>query len=382
MPPMDPRSFLAGVALLSLAACGGTAQAPTSPSPSAPPPAASKPASALASSPAPASKPVTAASGSASAKPAAAGSAAAKPAAGAPASGLIKVNGSFTTISPTAAPLWVAKERGLFTKNGLDVTLTSTVANATLPALMANELQFASTSPSEVANVDVQGGSVVMVAEGTTYPIFSLFANKKYPTIHDLDGQTIGVTAVGAASDTAAHLFFKKLDMEGKIKTTGAGGSSTAVLAAMVSGGLAGGIVQPPVTISAADQGFVELVNGLKLGVPISQGSIAITRAYLKDHQEEAKRFLRSYYAGWTYVADPANRADVIKLFEQYTKTDSRLSTGTYEYMLPLWQGSKVPAVHVEAIANAISFAPDPKVKSADPNQFFDNSLLEAVAKE
>jgi ABC-type nitrate/sulfonate/bicarbonate transport system substrate-binding protein len=377
---MDVRRTLASFLLLSLAACGGAAPAASPPPAGAPPPpSAAAPASA-------AVKPSVA--GSASAKPAAAASAAAKPSAAAStaakpaASGLIPVKVAFTTISPTAAPLWVAKEKGIFAKNGLDASLSSTVANATIPAMMANELQIASSSPSEVASADVAGGSVVMIAEGTTLPIFSLFANKKYSSVESLDGQTIGVTAINAASDTAAHLFLKKYGMEGKVKTTAAGGSSGTVLAAMQNGGLAAGIVQPPVTIQATEAGFVELVNGVKLGVPASQGSMIVTRGYLKDHPDQIKAFLRSYLYGWRFAADPANKDQMIKYFEQYTKTEAKLSEGAYQYMVPIWNGAKVPDVSAEAISNALSFATDPKVKNADPKQFFDNSLLDEIAKE
>jgi NitT/TauT family transport system substrate-binding protein len=382
---MDIRRALASLLMLSLAACGGAAPAASSPpapsAPGAPASAAAKPSAAGSAAPASAAaKPSAAASGAASAaaKPSAAASGAAKPAA----SGLVSVKSAFTTISPTAAPLWVAKERGIFVKNGLDVALSSTVANASIPALMASELQFSSSSPSEVASADIQGGSVVMIAEGTTLPIFSLFANKKYPTVQDLDGQTIGVTAVNAASDTAAHLFLKQFGMDGKAKTTSAGGSSGTVLAAMQNGGLAAGIVQPPVTVQATDAGFVELVNGVKLGIPSSQGGTIVTRAYLKDHLPEVKAYLRSYLYGWRYSADPANRAELIKYFMQYTKTDERLATAAYEYMVPLWNKYKVPDVSAEAITNALSFSTDAKLKSADPTQFFDNSILDEIAKE
>ena len=356
-PGMHIRRPLAGALLLSLAACGG---APTA---STPPP------SSVPAKPAPAAASAKPASSSAAANPAsgaASGSAAAKPAA----SGLTPIKIAFTTISPTAAPLWVAKEKGAFARNGLNASLTSTVANATVPALMANELQIASSSPSEVASADIGGASVVMIAEGTTLPIFSLYADKKYPTVQSLEGQSIGVTALNAASDTAAHLFLQKYGMQGKVKTAAAGGSSGTVLAAMKNGGLAAGIVQPPVTIQATEAGFAELVNGVKLGVPASQGSMIVNRSFLKDHPDQIKAFLRAYLYGWRYSGDPANRDEMIKYFEQYTKTEPKLATGAYEYMVPIWNSHKVPDVSADAISNALSFSPDAKVRTADPKQF------------
>ena len=354
MRAMNSRTVLVSLVAMWLAGCGGAAPAPAGPSPASSKPAASAPAPAAAAS---------------SVKPAAA------------ASGAVALKGSYITTSPTSAPLWVGREMGIFAKNGLDVSLTSVTATAAMPALMANDTQLASSGAAEVAAADLQGGSVVMIAEGAALPIFSLYANKKYKTIQDLSGKTIGVTSIGAASDTAAHLFLRKFNLEGKVKTVAAGGSSGTILAAMTQSIIPGGILIPPVTAQAAAAGFVELVNGVKLGVPLSQGSLSVSRGFLKNRPDVANRLLKSYLASWMYLSNPANKAAVLKVFEQYTKTDATKSEAAYNFMLPLWQSQKVPYLSSQAIGNVLGFLADPKAKSADPKQFYDNSYLEAIAK-
>lgn len=351
--------------MVCLAGCGAAPAA----SPSAP----------AATESIPASKPLAseAAPAAASAKP----STAAKPSAGASASsGLIPLKGTFTTVSPTGGPLWAAKETGIFARNGLDVTLTSVQAVAAMPALSSNDTQFSSSGAAEVAALDLHGGSMVMVAEGAARPIFSLFTNKKYKTVQDLAGQQIGVTSIGAASDTVAHLFLRKFNMEDKVKISAAGGSSPAIFAAMGQGLLAGGILIPPVTAKAEQQGYVELINGVKLGVPYTQGSLVLTRAFAKDRPDVRDRLLKSYLQAWQYISDPANNAQMIKIFEQYTKSDAKNSEIAYKFMLPLWQSQKVPYMTDEAISNVLQFLSDPRAAKADAKQFYDNSYLEAVA--
>lgn len=352
--------LVAGLSLVILAGCGvatPATSAPTSP--------ASKPAAPTASTAA-SGKPEAAISSSGTAKPAA--------------SGLATLKGTYTTVSPTGGPLWTAKETGIFAKNGLDVSLTSVQATAAMPALTSNDTQFASAGAAEVASLDLQGGDVVMIAEGAALPIFSLFADKKYKTVQDLAGQTIGVTSIGAASDTAAHLFLRKLDMEDKVKIIGAGGSSPAILAALNQGQIAGAILIPPVTTQAEKAGYVELVNGVKLGVPYTQGSITVTRAFTRDRADVAKRLLTSYLQAWRFVGDPANKAEVLKIFVQYMKTNEADSESAYNFMLPLWQSQKTPYMTDEAIKNVLQFISDPKAKAADPKQFYDNSLLQGIA--
>jgi ABC-type nitrate/sulfonate/bicarbonate transport system substrate-binding protein len=249
-----------------------------------------------------------------------------------------------------------------------------------MPALTSNDVQFTSSGAAEVAAIDLKGGQVVMVAEGAALPIFSLFADKKFKTVEDLAGQKIGVTSIGAASDTVAHLFLRKYNMEDKVQIVGAGGSSPAILAALGQGLIGGAIIIPPVTAKAAQQGYVELINGVKLGVPYTQGSLTVTRSFVKDRPAERDALLKSYVEAWQYVSDPANKATMLKIFEQYTKSDANDSEIAYNFMLPLWQSQKVPYMTDDAIRNVLQFLSDPQAAKADPKQFYDNSYLQAIA--
>ncbi|MFI5266790.1 MAG: ABC transporter substrate-binding protein [Chloroflexota bacterium] len=294
---------------------------------------------------------------------------------------LIPLKVAYTNIVAASGPQWVAKERGFFAKNGLDVTLASLPSTAQIPALMAGELQFASIGPTELASADLQGATVVALASSSDLPTFSLFAGKKYASVADLAGETVGVTAIGSSSDAVAHLFLSKFGVLDKVKITAAGGTSTTILAALKQGVIAGAILAQP-TGAATEAGFTELVNGVKLGVPFAQGDVIVTRAYAKDHPDTVKGFLRAYVEAWRYCADPANRADMVKIFEKYTTADAKVSELGYDAQLPVWQLRKVPSVNLEAFRNTLSFGSDPKIKGIDPTQFFDNSFIDAVAAE
>ncbi|MFI5267666.1 MAG: ABC transporter substrate-binding protein [Chloroflexota bacterium] len=294
---------------------------------------------------------------------------------------LMPIATGYTTNGLVNTPLWVAKERGFFTQNGLDVTLKSLVANAELPALIAGELQFDGSGAAAVVAADLEGASIVLIAAASDYPIYSLYANKKFGAVQDLAGQTIGVTALGSTGEAVARLFLRHYNLEDKVKIAAAGGSSESILAAMTSGGLAGGVLVPPTTAVAADQGFVELVNGVTLAVPMNHSGVEVTRAYLKDHSAEVKSFLKAYALAWTYCADPANKPEMLKIIGQYGKADARASELGYQSIVQVWQRKKVPTIDPESVANVIQFLQNPKAKTAKPADFIDNSLLEAAVQ-
>jgi NitT/TauT family transport system substrate-binding protein len=364
---MTPK-FLMPVLLggLALAGCGGSG------APSAPPvsPVASpQPASAAATS----AKPAASAAQPAASAP--------KPAASASASGQAnQLKTGFTAPSAVNDPLYVAEDDGFFARNGLDVAPLQLIKDTAVPpALMSNELDFIVGGGNELVNADLNGSSLVMTATASDYPIFSLFADKKYKTVQDLVGQKVGITSPGAAADAAAHLFLSHYNLLDKVKLEPTG-TVPAILAAMGKNLIAGGILSPPTTFKAQSQGFVELVNGVKLGDPMTHAGMLFTRDYLTTHKDVAQRVLKAYAQAWAYCADPANKATVVQAIAKYTDSNIQDATDAYETMLPVWRKKPVPTVDPAGIAEVLKLTDNPKAHDIKPEQLIDNTIIQAVA--
>ncbi|MCA1646354.1 MAG: ABC transporter substrate-binding protein [Chloroflexi bacterium] len=303
----------------------------------------------------------------------------AKPGAAKPATTIV-VKGAYAQASSVQGALYVAREKGFFANHGLDVQLSQVGGTQQVAALLSGELQFGALGANEVANADIRGADLVMIATCSDLPIFSLYANKKYTSVAQLAGQSIGVTTAGSATDAAAHLFLKQFNMLDSVKILPAGGTVPAILAAMDQSNIAGGVLSPPTTSRADDAGYLELVNGASLGVPMNHSGIAVSRSYLKDHADEVKNFLAAYQEAWMYAANPANKADVVAVLVQYTQSDDRLGEISYQAMVPIWTGSKTPRVNPQAVANLLQVSGVPEAASANPDQFFDDSLMDSIA--
>ncbi|MFI5270118.1 MAG: ABC transporter substrate-binding protein, partial [Chloroflexota bacterium] len=359
------------LATAALAACGGAASpGVTSAPPSAAPPSAA-PGSSVAAKPA----------GSvASAKPAASAAASSSAAAsgGASASSLVTLKAGYPQATITQAPLFVAVDEGFFKSNGLDVAIQMIGGPNEVPAVLANETQFATVGATEVANADQKGAGLVMIATIVDLPFFWLYADKKYKTVPDLAGQTVGITAAGSSTDSAARLFLNHYNMQGKVKIAPAGGTQPSIFAAMSQGGVAGGILSPPVSVQAAKAGCAMLVDGVQLGIPMNTAGITVTRAYLKDHADVVKSYLKGYQQGWSFIANPANQAEVIKVLAKYTKADPATVEPGYQAALKVWQATKTPTINPEAVTNLLALSDDPKVREVKPADIVDNSLLQS----
>src|SRR5439155_15242415 len=184
------------------------APAPSTAAPVAPTaPAAAKPTAAAVP---PTTAPTAPAKPAATAQATAAGAAAAKPAATAPAGPATKINVSYPD-GGAHLPLFLARDKGIFAKYGLDVTLQGlgggSVASA---ALIGGDIQIADITGSEIVNADANGADILVLATLTpTYP-YVFEVNKDIKTKEDLIGQTIAIRAVGDATDIATRVVLKK----------------------------------------------------------------------------------------------------------------------------------------------------------------------------
>ena len=293
---------------------------------------------------------------------------------------LVPIKAAYPQATSVQGPAFVAKEQGFFARHGLDVELARVGGPAQAAALLAGELQFGQMGANEVANAVLNGGPLVMLATCSDLPVFSLYADKKYTSVQELSGQSIGITQAGSSTDATARLFLKQFDMSDKVHIVPSGGTQQGILAAMQAGVVAGGVVSPPTTARAEEAGFKELVNGVKLGVPLNQSGVVVNRNYLKDHAEQVKAFLSAYLEGWSFVADPANKPAVVTVLAKYTETDERLAALAYEAMVPVWSTVKVPRVAREAVVNLLEVSGVANVQSASPEQLYDNSLIDSLA--
>ena len=353
-----------------LAACGGSAAPAAS---SAAPASAAAPAKPAASAPGSA-KPAASTAASAAAKPAASGSAAAKPAA----PGTVKI--ALTSGTAVVMPVYIAKAQGFFDKAGVNVEVTTLKSAAVVPAVLANEVQMGTFGSPELVNSNLGGANLVFTASVSNFPVFSLYATKDVKTVADLAGKGIGVTSAGSSTDLTAQLFLKKNNLTDKVKIVPTGGDVTGVVAAMQSGQLAAGILSPPSTAEAAKLGYVEMINGPKSGVSMIHDGLGMTRSYLQANQPTVKNILKGYSQAWTFAADPANKAAIIKDLMDFLKADNDIATGAYDYLLPVWQGLKVPTVDQAGVQNTLDMSKQPNAKTAKAADFFDNSLLQSVA--
>lgn len=310
---------------------------------------------------------------------AASSSAAASTASGAKAAPAVKMTVGYPEAVATFTPVFAAAAQGYFAQNGIDASLELVHGPQEVAALTAGSLQVALAGAPSVMDADLGGGSLVMVASLSPYPIYHLDVAPSIKTPSDLVGKTVGVPVVGGVGDEFLRLYLKNNNLTGKVKIT-ALGSEPALLAALKRGIIVGAMFNPPATAEAEQAGFPALMNSLKLGLPFANNAVDITRAYLSSNQGAVKGFLKAFVQGWKFVAAPANKAAVLSIIQKYTKSTATQAEAAYAATQPVWASTSLPTMDAKAVANVLPFLKSPKAATANPQQFYDNSLLQGLA--
>jgi NitT/TauT family transport system substrate-binding protein len=288
-----------------------------------------------------------------------------------------------TYAQPSGAftPIWVAYEAGLFKKYGLNANLQLLTPQVSAQAVISEEADFYTDGP-DLINARLHGGQVKYFGGTIQQLVFQIWAAKEIKTIQDLKGKAVAASTPRAALDTATREALKKNglvpDKDVQILYVQ---SVPAILSSILGGKTAAGTLSAPNTIKAKESGLNLLVDIGKLNIPAFQVAYGATEKFLRNNPNTVYAFLKAIAEGVALSRqDPAVAK---KAIAKYVKIDDAPTVdGTYDAFAPYWAMSL--AVRPEAIKGQFEYIDEkefPKVKNADPKDFYDNSFVDALTK-
>ena len=120
---------------------------------------------------------------------------------------------AYSSISGAMLPLWVAKEKKLFEKHGVDVEVTY-IRGVAIEALLAGEVQFVRASPPAVVRSTLRGADLAIIANTINVAVFSMMTKPELRKPEDLKGKKIGVTNLGYSPDLVLSLLLERWGLQ------------------------------------------------------------------------------------------------------------------------------------------------------------------------
>ncbi|MGE5216556.1 MAG: ABC transporter substrate-binding protein [Chloroflexota bacterium] len=288
------------------------------------------------------------------------------------------VRANYAAFSGAFAPLWIAADRKLFAKYGLNVDLRYIAPATATQALIGKNLEIINPG-GEIVEAGLNGEPVVYIAGILNRAVMSVYAKPEITSVADLKGKVLAVTVPGATTDFAARILLQQARLTpGKdVKLVYLKGM-VEILTGINQGNAAAGIFTSPTTLKAQHAGLKELVNVTAQNIPMIHAALASTKDYIKTHPDNVRRFLQAYLEGIKIARTDADFAK--QVIGKYTKTtDTADLEDSYKTFLPAWE--RLPLIPAAAVQTMLKFATHPKAKTAKPEAFIDNSILAELGK-
>ena len=209
---------------------------------------------------------------------------------------LTRISVGYSAISGDALPAWIAKDAGIFEKNGLDVQLVFFTGGTTaVMALVSADTPIAQLAGAAVINSVLAGSDAALIAGGVTSLNYYLLGRPEIKTPEQLKGGSVAISRFGSSSDFIARYALQKIGLTpGKDVTIVQIGSTTARVDAALTGRVQATVVNPPASIIAQKRGMNILADLPKLGLVYQHTAVATTRKYIREHPDIVRRYVKS----------------------------------------------------------------------------------------
>jgi NitT/TauT family transport system substrate-binding protein len=196
------------------------------------------------------------------------------------------------SLTVTMMPLAVARERGFFQQEGLSVDLVLMPAALNIKVLLSGDLDYATTVGSAVVAA-VRGIDVRVVMLFVDRPILDLVATPEINSIAELKGRVVGISSRGGLHDVTVRRMLQQSGVDPAQVTLLTIGGAGAMLAALKSGRIAAGLLNPPLNFLAYREGLKNLgFAGSFIRIP-STGLVTM-REKLERMPDQIRRMARA----------------------------------------------------------------------------------------
>ena len=294
-----------------------------------------------------------------------------------------KMRMGLSSVSGLHSAVWVAEDKGLFRKNGLEVEVIVTGQGGTagISALLANDIQMVNSAGDVLVAAALRGGDTVMVASVVNKGLQRLVSKPEIKTPADLKGKRVGVTRIGAVSHSVLLMMLQRWKMNVNDVQVLQLGSSPNMLASLDKGGVDAAVLTIPSMFVAEDRGYRVLLDMADTDIYYLHTMVATTRQYIKSNRDKVLRFLRGYVEGIAFVKHNKKESlDVVRKKLRLGPEQERNLERSLDLLVAKYYES-IPYPSLRGVETVLGFIEkdNPKAKTVDPKSFVDDSLLREI---
>jgi NitT/TauT family transport system substrate-binding protein len=287
---------------------------------------------------------------------------------------LIPARIAYAALGGGSAPVWIAREAGIFEDEGVDAeVLLVRGSGRVTEALVANEVQFGNFAAPLAVEMNRKGGDLVFLTGGLNWIVQMIIGRPEIEAASQLRGKTFGIAGGTGGVD---HLLVPYLlqrygvDFERDMQTRTIESQPDAI-EKMAAGEIDAALFSPPYAFEATKRGNRILIDGGDLRIDYQLGGIVASRAFVAENQDLTRRVVRAYVRGVHRYKTDADY--VVGILRQYSLIeDENVARQTHATQNRFFQPVPYPSVRgIQAVI-------DQTTRGAESSQVQPEAMVDA----
>jgi len=243
-----------------------------------------------------------------------------------------KIRIGFPSLAFSYMPFYVAQEKGIYKKYGIESEYIQMGTNIQPQAVVNGNINYF-TSVSTGISAAVAGLPLVIVISFCDSSPWVLVTHKDVNKPQDLIGKTVALSGVRTSPYYFFQAFLKKFEMNDKeINTISTGGTADS-FRALTSNRVAATVLTPPFDDKAVSLGYKKFMQLGELA-DIPYVGLITSQAEVKNNRESVRRTVAAVMDSLTWLR--ANRAESVKMIVDKFKVHPQEGENTYTTLIRL----------------------------------------------
>ena len=293
-----------------------------------------------------------------------------------------KLRISYSAVNATQAFLWVAQDKGIFAKHGLEgelLYINSGTMN--IAALVGGSVQIAGGGPVSI-EARLRGIKLTILGNPLPWLASNLVTHPDIKGINDLPGKIAGISRFGSSTDQGFRYLFRKngFNVDKDLKMLQMGGDASRI-GALKAGTIHYTFLGAAATNQARAQGFRVLATAQQMAIPFPWTSVVVEDGWLNKNRELAYRYMKA--GTEAIVTLKRNRADSERIISKYMKiSDPKLAATEFEFVAALMPDYIAPTLEGTRLILENFGKEYPDAPKRDPKEFVDGSIIDRLKQE
>jgi len=247
-------------------------------------------------------------------------------------------NLTLSSTNPTAFEIdyVVAKEKGFFAKDNLEVDVSYMTPDLVIKTLIAGTVDLAQSGTHFGVIAATRGAEIKIIGASTYGYPYQVISQPQFKTLADLKGQRIAAASFASITTTIFKDVMQRQGVTPNAYTLLFVGGSPERFQAVASGLVAASLAEaPPFNFKSVEAGRKVLLNYADEIKNLQYTSFFASTKAVAQNRPLFARFMRAMSQAMRWTNDPANEKVAIELLIHRLKIDESIAAQTYRFLIP-----------------------------------------------